>query len=163
MSIFNTPGVYRITNTVTSQTYIGSSKNIQRRLQQHKSKSTWRTKSNQMYKDMQTYGLDKFKFEVVYQCCPKLLKVFEQLTIAKEKPFYNRCYAFGRDKEKIKEAERKTGETFRKRHKEELKLKRNRMCFYNNKFCTFNALRVWFIRHGVEKPYYEAKKYIIGE
>ena len=59
-------GIYKITNTITGDFYIGSSKNINRRWAEHKHPSKWkRFPNNQLYKDMQEYGVDKFVFEVL--------------------------------------------------------------------------------------------------
>ena len=75
-------GVYKITNTVTGDTYIGSSINVKRRWKVHKNPSTWKLyPSNKMYKDFASYGLDKFTFSVLYQCCRPLLRFMEQLSI----------------------------------------------------------------------------------
>ena len=55
--------VYKITNTITGDFYIGSSKNIKNRLAAHKCKSTWKIHpNNQLYLDMQKYGIDNFIF-----------------------------------------------------------------------------------------------------
>lgn len=59
-------GVYKITNTITNDFQIGSSKNIKRRWAYHKCPSTWNEyPNNQLYLDMQKYGLDKFSFEIL--------------------------------------------------------------------------------------------------
>ena len=49
-------GVYKITNTVTGKFYIGSSKDVKKRLAVHKCQSTWKNNPNkQLYKDIQNY------------------------------------------------------------------------------------------------------------
>ena len=59
-------GIYKITNTVTGDFYIGSSKNVKHRWANHKSPSRWKQyKNNSMYLDMQEYGVEKFVFEVL--------------------------------------------------------------------------------------------------
>lgn len=156
-------GVYKITNTVTNQHYVGSSKDVQRRWWQHRSKNTWKTKNNQMYKDMKKYGVEKFKFELVYQCCEPLLTTFEQLLIKKENPYYNSKYASGRDGKKRAISDKRSGNKYREKHSESLKLKRNKTCNYKGHLCTLNALYVRFLRNGVIHPFIEAKKYVIGE
>lgn len=156
-------GVYKITNIITNQCYIGSSKDVQKRWWTHKSKSTWKRKSNQMYIDMKTYGLENFRFEVLYQCCVPLLTTFEQLQINKEQPFYNSKYAFGCDRKKIIKSERISSKKYYENHSENLKLKRDKMCNYKGHLCTLNALYVRFQRNGIMHPYNEAKKYVIGE
>lgn len=55
--------VYKIVNTVTKDFYIGSSKNVKHRWIEHKSHSVWKKHpNNQLYLDMQKYGVDKFDF-----------------------------------------------------------------------------------------------------
>ena len=59
-------GIYRITNTVTNDCYIGSSKDVKRRWKEHKCKSKWkRFPNNQLYQDMQKFGVNGFAFEIL--------------------------------------------------------------------------------------------------
>lgn len=59
-------GIYKITNAITKDFYIGSSNDIKRRWVEHKKPSRWNKYSNNpMYQDMQKYGLDKFEFEIL--------------------------------------------------------------------------------------------------
>ena len=61
-------GIYKITNTITGDFYIGSSKNVKHRWAQHKWPSTWNKYPNkQLYHDMKKYGVDKFVFEVLVE------------------------------------------------------------------------------------------------
>ena len=84
-------GVYKITNTITNDFYIGSSKDVKRRWKEHKKPSTWNKQSNsQLYKDMQKYGLENFVFEVLEEVEADSLKEAEQQFIEKLKPTYNR-------------------------------------------------------------------------
>ena len=79
--------VYKITNTVTGDFYIGSSKNIKRRWVEHKLPSTWKKHpNNQLYKDMQEYGKDKFVFELLAEVEIEKLKEKEQQFIKTIKP-----------------------------------------------------------------------------
>ena len=56
-------GVYKITNTVTGDFYIGSSKNVKLRLAVHKCPSTWKKcPNNPLYQDMRKYSIDKLEF-----------------------------------------------------------------------------------------------------
>ena len=64
-------GVYKITNTITCDCYIGSSKNVKQRWAVHKCKSKWNEcPNNPMYQDMQKYNVDKFTFEVLEEVEP---------------------------------------------------------------------------------------------
>ena len=51
-------GVYKITNTITGDFYIGSSKDVKQRWAVHKCPSTWKNNPNkQLYKDMMKYSV----------------------------------------------------------------------------------------------------------
>ena len=96
--------VYKITNTVTGDFYIGSSKNVKRRWASHKCPYTWKKCPNkQLYKDMQKYGLDKFEFQVIEEVEIDSLKEKEQQFIETLKPTYNQMNAKGLDIERHKE------------------------------------------------------------
>ena len=97
-------GVYKITNTITGDFYIGSSKNVKKRLADHKCTSTWSNcPNNPMYLDMKKYGIDKFAFEIIEVVEVKKLKEMEQHFIETLKPSYNSNNAKGLDVEKRKE------------------------------------------------------------
>ena len=96
-------GVYKITNTVTGDFYIGSSKNVKLRWANHKCQSKWNEyPNNPMYLDMQKYGLDKFVFEVLEVVEVGSLKEREQYFIETLKPTYNNYNANGFDFERRK-------------------------------------------------------------
>ena len=76
-------GVYLITNTVNGKSYVGSSSNIVKRWSNHRCESTWKKSSSRMYIDMQYYGLDKFKFEVLEKCTEEELLIKEREYIEK--------------------------------------------------------------------------------
>lgn len=95
-------GVYKITNTITGDFYIGSSKNIKRRWVQHKSPSQWTHRSNsRMYQAIAQYGLNNFKFEIIEETIE--LKEREQYWIDLLKPAYNNYNAKGYNTERRKE------------------------------------------------------------
>lgn len=80
-------GIYRITNTLTSQSYIGQSADIERRFAEHK---TPKANGNpRLHNDMKKYGLENFLFEVIEECSKSELKSREQFYIKKELPHYN--------------------------------------------------------------------------
>ena len=88
-------GVYKITNKITGDCYVGSSKNILSRWYNHKAPSTWkRLSNNRMYQDMQKYGLDNFNFEIIVPAAPDCLKKCEQEFIDIFKPTYNNNNAY---------------------------------------------------------------------
>ena len=97
-------GIYKITNTITGDFYIGSSKNIKSRWAHHKIPSTWNKYSNNpMYLDMRKYGVDKFVFELLAEVEESFLKEKEQYFIETLKPTYNDYRAKGLDIERYKE------------------------------------------------------------
>ena len=77
-------GVYKIENIITSDFYIGSSKDVKRRWKEHKCPSTWNKYPNSlMYHDMQKYGTDKFDFQLLEEVEIEHLKETEQKFIEK--------------------------------------------------------------------------------
>ena len=70
-------GVYKITNLVNGKVYIGASKNIERRWWGHK-----RSTDSPIHSDLETYGLDNFKFEVLLECPEDMLCQWERDMIA---------------------------------------------------------------------------------
>ena len=110
--------VYKITNTITGDFYIGSSKNVKQRWAVHKCQSKWKEcPNNPMYLDMQKYGTDKFVFEILEEVEIEHLKEKEQEFIEKLKPTYNRCNAKGLDIERRKETHKKAQKKYEKSEK----------------------------------------------
>ena len=144
--------VYKITNTITNDFYIGSSKDVKERWRAHKRPSSWKQQpNNPMYLDMQKYGLDKFEFEVLEVVEPDKLKETEQLFIEKLQPTYNDRNANGWNVERRKESQRKAQNKYD-----------NQLCFYNGETITLCALSKRFERKGIDHPDIEAKKYLKG-
>ena len=61
-------GVYKITNLVNGKVYIGASKCIEKRWWGHK-----RCTDSPIHSDLETYGLNNFKFEVLLECPEDML------------------------------------------------------------------------------------------
>ena len=179
-------GVYKITNTVTGDCYIGSSKDINRRWESHKCPSRWKQcKNNPMYLDMQKYGVDKFEFQVIEEVEEGSLKEAEQQFIEKLKPTYNNINANGCDFERYKESQKEYQKSdkykeakkeYYKAHKDEFKKYQkeyyqkykktkkehySQLCYYNGETLTLNALSIRFRRQGIPHPTAEAKKYLL--
>ena len=111
-------GIYKITNTVTGDFYIGSSKNVKQRLTCHKCQSTWKNYPNkQLYQDMQKYGVDKFAFEILEVVEPEELKEKEQQFIETLKPTYNSNNANGLNVERRKEYRKEYQKEYQKSDK----------------------------------------------
>ena len=165
--------VYKITNTITGDFYIGSSKNVKQRFAHHKIPSTWKKcPSNPMYLDMKKYGLDKFAFEILAEVESDSLKETEQEFIERLKPTYNRNRADGWDTERIKKAQKEYQKTDKfkdyqreyhktDKYKDYKKQYYNQLCCYNNEVLTLCALSARFSKAGIVHPTIEAKKYII--
>lgn len=161
-------GVYKITNTVTNDFYIGSSKNVKKRWADHKCHSKWkRCPNNPLYLDMQKYGVDKFDFQMLANVEPENLKDVEQQFIETLKPTYNDKNAKGLDIERQKMQHKE----YKKKYNQSEKGKennrkysnkyRNQTCYYNGETLTLNAL-VWrFRKDSIEHPTLEAKKYLL--
>ena len=147
-------GIYKITNTITGDFYIGSSKNVKHRWENHKCKSTWKNHpNNPMYIDMHQYGVDKFEFQVLAEVEEGKLKDAEQQFIEALNPSYNNYYANGLNVERCKESHKKANRKYQKKYESQL-------CFYNGQTMTLGALGMRFWRKGIPNPIIEAKKYL---
>ena len=159
-------GVYKITNTITGDFYIGSSKDVKNRWMSHKRYSVWKKcPNNLMYLDMRKYGTDYFELQILAEVEIDSLKETEQQFIEKMHPTYNSNRANGWDIERYKEYQKsdKYKKIHRKASKEYQKEYDNQLCSYNGETLTFAALKMRFIRSGIEHPVLEAKKYIIPQ
>ena len=151
--------VYKIVNEVTGDFYVGSSKDVKRRWTEHKSPSEWKRKSNNpMYKDMQKYGVDKFRFQILVPVMPEYLKQVEQELIQMLHPSYNNYNAKGWDVERQKEAKKKYQQS--EKGKETTKKYDNQLCSYNGETLTLSTLRMRFQNAGIPHATLEAKKYL---
>ena len=165
--------VYKITNTVTGDFYIGSSKDVKQRWACHKCKSVWKNNPNSpLYLDMQKYGLDNFDFQILAEVEEGKLKDAEQQFIETLKPTYNDRNANGWDIERYKEyhktdeykksrKEYQKTEKGKKSHKKAQNKYDNQLCIYNGETMTLAALRTRFRSQGIPHPTIEAKKYLI--
>ena len=146
-------GIYRITNTITGDFYIGSSKDVKKRWAEHKCKSKWNENPNSpLYQDMQKYGVENFVFEVLEVVEADKLKEKEQQFIEQYNPTYNSCNAKGLNIERKK----KTKKEYNKEYYSQL-------CCYNGKIITLDTLRHLFSRAGIQHPQIEAKKYLLNK
>ena len=172
-------GVYKITNIITGDFYIGSSKNIEKRWAAHKSPSRWKRNPNvKLYKAFINYGLDNFTFEILEET--DNLREREQHYIERLKPTYNDRHANGYNIERRKESFRRHNKEWHKSHQNEMltyskayyqanrdecldKMKANysRLCFYEGETLTLKALSSRFFRQGIPHARLEAKKYLL--
>ena len=174
-------GIYKITNTITGDFYIGSSKDVKRRWRSHKWPSTWKKyPSKQLYQDMQKYGTDKFDFQILEEVEIEHLKEKEQKFIETLKPTYNNINADGlnieryketkkeyQKSDKGKESKRKANNKYKKSDKGKESNRKannkydNQLCCYNGQTLTLRALAMRFRSQGFPHPVLEAKKYLI--
>ena len=153
-------GIYKITNTITGDFYIGSSKDVKERWANHKIPSAWKRYSNNpMYLDMQKYGTDKFAFEILAEVEADFLKEMEQRFIETLKPTYNNYRAKGLDIERCKDCKKQYQKT--DKYKDYHKQYQNQLCSFNGETLTLNALLLRFRRKGLSNPTAEAKKYLV--
>ena len=153
-------GVYKITNNITGDFYIGSSCNIKQRWASHKRPSAQkRLPNSKLYKAMASYGLDNFTFEIIEKT--DNLREREQYYIEQLKPSYNNNWAQGLDIERS----RLYNIEYHKAHYDKelaaVKAYNNRLCLYAGKTLTLNALALRFRQQGIASPYKEAKKYLL--
>ena len=169
--------VYKITNTITGDFYIGSSKDVKRRWVNHKCQSKWNECPNSpLYLDMKKYGVDKFEFQVIDEVEPEQLKEKEQYFIETLKPTYNSNRANGLDVERKKEYDKEYQKSDKRKKymkeynksdkckeykKEYQKEYNNQLCSYNGEVLTLCALAARFRKAGIPHPVQEAKKFII--
>ena len=156
--------VYKITNTVTGDFYIGSSKDIKNRWTAHKCQSTWnRCSNNPMYLDMKKFGIDKFSFQILEEVESDQLKEVEQQFIEILKPTYNNKNSNGCDFKRYKEYHKKyrQSERGKESQKKAQNKYQNQLCSYNGETLTLCALASRFRRRGIPHPTIEAKKYLV--
>ena len=157
-------GIYRITNIITGDFYIGSSKDLKNRWANHKCKSKWNEQPNSLlYLDMKRYGTDKFAFEILEEAEPGQLKEVEQQFIEKLQPTYNQMNAKGLNIERYKEYQKEyqKSERARESQKKSRNKYNNQLCCYNGETLTLHALVIRFSRAGIDHPTAEAKKYLL--
>ena len=164
-------GVYKITNNITGDFYIGSSKDIENRWAQHKSPSAHKKHPNsKLYKSMAQYGRDNFVFEIIEKT--DNLKDREQYWIDRLKPIYNINRAKGKDKDKIRqyykeyhkvhrEENNARMEKYNNAHRAEINNYYQRLCLYEGKTLTLNVLKYKLSKLGFSHPVQEAKKYLL--
>ena len=157
-------GVYKITNIITGDFYIGSSKDVKQRWSQHKSPSVHKLWPNsKLYKSMAQYGRDNFTIEVIEET--DNLKEREQYWIEQLKPSYNSIYADGYNTERRKETYRRCNKEWYKVNRDEQLAKSkayySRLCFYEGETLTLRALNIRFFKQGIPHPTLEAKKYLL--
>lgn len=153
-------GVYKITNIITGDFYIGSSKNIEKRWANHKCLSVWkRYPRMKLYQAFIKYSLNNFTFEIIEKT--DNLREREQYYIEQLKPSYNNNWAKGLDIDNYRLYNREYHKAHYDYELVAVKAYNNRVCLYKGETLTLNALALRFRQQGIASPYKEAKKYLL--
>ena len=85
-------GIYKIENLITKKVYIGQSKCIEKRWQNHKTDAfnpVSHSYDNPLYRSIRKYGLNNFSFEVLEECLIEELNQKERDYIKKYNSFFD--------------------------------------------------------------------------
>lgn len=88
----DTVGIYKITNKIDGKSYIGQSRNIEKRWQAHRTKSFQENDhsyNTPFYRAIRKYGIDNFTFEIIEECKISELNEKEKYWIQKYDTFFN--------------------------------------------------------------------------
>ena len=118
-------GIYKIENIITKECYIGSSKDIEKRVNGHVNRSySKHSKNFHIYNAFRKYGCENFVYEILIQCHPDMLLWYEQLAMDRWKPEYNMGDRAGRiemtDNIRSKISNAMKGRTLSEEHKRNL-------------------------------------------
>jgi group I intron endonuclease len=131
------PGVYKMSNKVSNNFYIGSSKNVSHRIKTHKYELRHGYKGNiRIRADLEKYGVDSFVFESLEYCDQSVIKKREQYHFERLNPSYNvwknvysacgRSYTREQLTNSFPKREIKDKDSFKKKLKEAWKIRRLR-------------------------------------
>ena len=152
-------GVYKITNKLTGECYIGSSKNIEKRFKQHKQPGYWKKQpNNPLYKAFQEYGLADFNFDILEESSDDNLKGLEDKYIRELIPAYNHNRAYNPEhilSDKQKQRHLETSLRYAENHKDDPAEKERRNKNSNawkerNREKAREAVRRWKARKKLE-------------
>lgn len=80
-----TVGIYKITNNINNKCYIGQSRNVEKRWENHK----YRNLDYPLYRAFRKYGIQNFTFEIIEECSVDELNSKEAYWIEYYCPEYN--------------------------------------------------------------------------
>ena len=81
-------GIYKITNKINGNSYIGQSINVEKRLLYHKKYRNELIKNKVLYKAIEKYGIENFDFEILEECKKEELNEREKYYIEKYNTYY---------------------------------------------------------------------------
>lgn len=84
-------GIYKVTNIITKDFYIGAAKDIKARWSMHKAPSKIKSQRGKLADAYRKYGISNFEFEVIEECTLDVLYEREKYWISSLKPAYNMC------------------------------------------------------------------------
>jgi len=79
--------IYKITNCINEEIYVGKSKNPKARWRQHKSHS--KKRNTKLYYAMRKYGVSNFLFDILEECNEKNVNEREVYYVSSLNPYYN--------------------------------------------------------------------------
>lgn len=82
-------GIYKITNLLTQDCYVGKSKHVEKRWKEHFCKGYGAIHSKSFQEDIDKYGASGFSFELIEECGVPELHERERFWIGKLNPSYN--------------------------------------------------------------------------
>lgn len=85
-------GIYRITNLVTNDCYIGQSKHIEKRWKQHFQRGYGAQHSDLFQSHIDEYGIEGFRMDVLEECRHDELRERERHYLTAIRPSYNTIY-----------------------------------------------------------------------
>lgn len=93
-------GIYKITNKITGEVYVGQSVDIHARWASHRRNAVAKDKVRKyaLYRDMRSYGYSAFEFEVLEECRKSELDAREEYWIreySQKTHMYNLLYPKG--------------------------------------------------------------------
>lgn len=99
-------GIYLITNNINGKKYIGQSRNLVKRWNDHKDEARHNRSTLLIHNAMREYGIDNFSFDILFECPIDMLDVWESDMIRLYDTFVPNGYNIRDGKKGISEEER---------------------------------------------------------
>lgn len=99
-------GIYLITNNINGKKYIGQSKNLVKRWNNHKDEAKHNRSTLLIHNAMREYGIDNFSFDILFECPIDMLDVWESDMIRLYDTFVPNGYNIRDGKKGMTEEER---------------------------------------------------------